>query len=606
MDFENDEDYTTQQLLWQLALDDDDDDDIPTSKPQPASEHIDTPLTTAQSSTPGVTPCAIPSMTSESSSQSPTPCPTPSITTQASEHESKDSPSSSNEGSSPEQKELQRPYFDEGALMGQRLWLKSLVRDYQGPKNLCLNGDSKPGSLSMSLLQSLAASKRDNFRLPLEKQGKFRPFQTPTMGIDEVSHEAAGSLDYQQNNNIYTWINYHYQATKWNTMPGLVPPTLIDQLFDEQTAAWNTVTKGFAIKVEELLMTSIRQCLSEVCRNRHVVEAIRSSLLRHITDKVMDLRDFCSELRQNELEGLHDLAGEEAFIMEMQKARAVRLVQTLVRMENGADINMAPDSASPKSKKAARELVPSTTDGSISKSESLLPSEDAVAGNPKTTKRAETFGSGISGPSSFAALSKNATEKSIFSSQTTARKPTPSTPISKSGGLTPAVVATRTPMKPLSQTLHQPPYLAGHTFSLMDRPTPIFGEPSVPVSPFAKLSLGRKSVPENPKPPVAATVEQELSITPAPSRSSTTSLASLAKQKLSGLEEALSDDRRVVYEIHDILKAYYSISVQHYADAVCKTALNKKFIREVMDVFCDEWVDALSDIQVWKIVADTD
>ena len=96
MDFENDEDYTTQQLLWQLALDDDDDDDIPTSKPQPASEHIDTPLTTAQSSTPGVTPCAIPSMTSESSSQSPTPCPTPSITTQASEHESKDSPSSSN------------------------------------------------------------------------------------------------------------------------------------------------------------------------------------------------------------------------------------------------------------------------------------------------------------------------------------------------------------------------------------------------------------------------------------------------------------------------------------------------------------------------------
>lgn len=616
MDSEEDEDYTTQQLLLKLALDDDD--DFPTSKSPTASEHSDTPLTTAQSSTPSATSCTsqpimdpssdivactVPSIMSVSSSQSSTPCPTPSITTQASEHQLEDSTSFPNEKTSLERKEPYHPYSEKGSLEGHRLYLKSLVRDYQSPKNLCLNGGLKPGSLSPSLLQGLAALKRDDFRLLLEREGRFRPFQTTTMEIDEVAHQAAGSLEYQQDSNIYTWINYHYQALKWNTLPGVVPPTLIDQLFDEQTAAWNTVTKGFATKVEELLMNSIRKCLSEVCRNRHVVEAIRSSLLRHITDKIEDFRDFCSELRQNELEGLHDLAEEETFIMEMQKARAVRLVQTLARMETRADVSVTPDSECSKSTKAAQELVPSTTDTSILNSESLQRWEDAVA-NPKTTKRAEPFGSGISGPSSFAALSKNASGRSIFSAQATVKKPTPCIPISTGSSFTPAVAATTTPTKSMTQTLQQPPHLVGHTFSLIERPTPKFGEPTVPVSPFAKLSLRRKSVPEKPNLPVATMVKEQLSEAPKPVQ--TSSLASLAKRNLSGLQEALSDDRRIVYEIHDILKAYYSISVQHYADAVCKTALNKKFIREVMDVFCDDWIDGLSDIEVWKIVADTD
>jgi Dynamin central region len=82
-------------------------------------------------------------------------------------------------------------------------------------------------------------------------------------------------------------------------------------------------------------------------------------------------------------------------------------------------------------------------------------------------------------------------------------------------------------------------------------------------------------------------------------------LTSFLASNQSALREVLTHDRQVVYEIHDVLKAYYRTSVQHYADSVCKNGLNQLFIEETMNVFSNEFVDALPDKEVERIAAES-
>jgi hypothetical protein len=70
------------------------------------------------------------------------------------------------------------------------------------------------------------------------------------------------------------------------------------------------------------------------------------------------------------------------------------------------------------------------------------------------------------------------------------------------------------------------------------------------------------------------------------------------------LKDVLTDDRQIIYEIHDILKAYYSTSVQHYTDSVCKDGLTDSFVRDVMDLFSNKFVDSLPDEEVSRICAE--
>ena len=69
--------------------------------------------------------------------------------------------------------------------------------------------------------------------------------------------------------------------------------------------------------------------------------------------------------------------------------------------------------------------------------------------------------------------------------------------------------------------------------------------------------------------------------------------------------EVLTDDRQIVFEIHDILNAYYKTSVQHYTDSVCKDGLKQSFVEEMMDVFSINFVVSLSDEEVTRISAES-
>jgi hypothetical protein len=83
------------------------------------------------------------------------------------------------------------------------------------------------------------------------------------------------------------------------------------------------------------------------------------------------------------------------------------------------------------------------------------------------------------------------------------------------------------------------------------------------------------------------------------------SLVDFTRDNQSKLQEVLTHDRQLVYEIHDILKAYYSTSVQHFADSVCKNGLNQLFIEETLNVFSNKFVDSLPDSEVERISAES-
>jgi hypothetical protein len=90
-----------------------------------------------------------------------------------------------------------------------------------------------------------------------------------------------------------------------------------------------------------------------------------------------------------------------------------------------------------------------------------------------------------------------------------------------------------------------------------------------------------------------------------PSQSTFGSLLAFVTANKDRLKDVLTDDRQIIYEIHDILKAYYSTSVQHYTDSVCKDGLKDSFVKDVMDLFSNKFVDSLSDEEVSKISAES-
>lgn len=80
-------------------------------------------------------------------------------------------------------------------------------------------------------------------------------------------------------------------------------------------------------------------------------------------------------------------------------------------------------------------------------------------------------------------------------------------------------------------------------------------------------------------------------------------LADLTKINRDQVGEILSSEKQLVFEIHDILKAYYNISLQHFVDVVCKNEISHKFVADMMDVLSTEFVSGLSEAAVGKIFA---
>lgn len=116
-------------------------------------------------------------------------------------------------------------------------------------------------------------------------------FQTPTGDRDGWS-DAASSTFFVKGitKNIYTWINHRYQETKSCAMPGLVPYALIERLFKEQTAEWNTITNNFVSSVTEIFHSAATYYLQVACTNREVSAALERLMRAEITKNMEAFR----------------------------------------------------------------------------------------------------------------------------------------------------------------------------------------------------------------------------------------------------------------------------------------------------------------------------
>ena len=226
----------------------------------------------------------------------------------------------------------------------QRQHLKALVAAYQVPKKTCLfedfRDDLSNGSEPKHLHRRLAIEKKVNLRDRLQNQGVLRAFQQVTPEADEMSDKAASAL-FESNacNNIYTWINHRYQKTKSSSLPGLVPYKLVEILFEEQTQPWKLIIEEFVQGVQRVLREAIEYCLMIACKNEKILEATKECLVKRLEAKMQTLLEFCSELIQNERDGLQVIACEAQFVSSLREARTLRIISALARLENEQLVN---------------------------------------------------------------------------------------------------------------------------------------------------------------------------------------------------------------------------------------------------------------------------
>ncbi|PVH75991.1 hypothetical protein DL98DRAFT_642610 [Cadophora sp. DSE1049] len=361
----------------------------------------------------------------------------------------------------------------------------------------------------MLLVRKLNSLKKSGFRDILKILGATFNFATVTIERNVISDSNAGSTNYAQTKSIYSWINHRYQNTKSCFIPGVVPPTLIERLFEEQTTEWKPITSTFLTSVEQAFVAAVDYSLEGACKNQLVLATLKDMTKKAVREKMSKFETYCHDLIRNEQDGLQLVAGEEQFVREIREARTLRFISALSRLENepslssvsATGVRTQPSAASPAKSSLFANLGPAPAPAS-----GMFSFNTAPTSGPETT----AFGSGIP------------------------------------------------PSEPAKGNIF------GHL--------------------------------RNPEPGSATKTDSEQSF------QSLTTFAKINKDKL---KEVLTDDRQIVYEIHDILKAYYGTSVQHYTDAVCKNGLTPKFIREVMEVFSTEWVDSLNDEEVKKICAES-
>lgn len=510
-----------------------------------------------------------------------------------------------------------------GTLSEQRIYLKSVASAYQLPKHECLSNDL-PFSASGALLVKLASLKRLNFRDRLDV-GTVWQFQTPKSGKDSDSDQAACETD-DSTGNIYTWINNRYQLTRSRFFPGLIPYPLLKQLFEEQTASWAVITDVFVKSVRMEFSTAVTSCLQCACQNKQVFDELQKLIISAVEAKLGTLMDFCLDLIKDEQNGLQVVSSENQFLTDIREARTLRLMSAISRLEDesldtktpsilggglfgelgsgsrpttgGLFGNTTSGGSSSASKPTSGGLFGGSTPGGLGSAGSSFrgTATDGIGSTSTTPTTSGLFGSSISSSST---TTMPTTSSGLFggTSSSTTRKP------ATSSGLFGSTSSNATTTNPVdSGPTTRPTSGFGGGFGSSQNTglggwgdaatgTAGFGATNTTTGAFGASRPNNSEVKSafpfgaNPKPPKPIT--------------------DFIKANKTAFRDVLTHDRQLVYEIHDILKAYYNTSVQHYADSVCKNGLNQRFAEETLDVFSDSFVDALPDREVERIAAES-
>ena len=503
-----------------------------------------------------------------------------------------------------------------GVLSQQRTYLKSVVSAYQFPKHEFLSNNriydihSSRGGLHVRL----ALLKKQHLRDKLDDGAIWR-FKTPKPDKDEDSDKAACRTDIKSTKSTYTWINNRYQSTKSRFLPGTLPYPLLEQLFVDQTANWAEITRWFVEEARVEFNAVVVSCLQCACYNKQVSAELEKLILSAVEAKLGTLMDFCLDLIKDEQNSLQVVASEPQFLSDIREARALRLMSAISRLED--------ESQDTKTSTFADRLFGGLHSGSRPNTESLFaninsggssssskPTSGGLFGGSTTaglSSRGSSFGGtatddtgstpgtyfGIS-PGSNNTTTAPTTSSNLFDESNPFGNPSNSTKRNHSSGLFGSTSSNTTTTNPVdSGPTMKPTGTFGGGFGSSKSTGMGFGTANTTSSasgargPSGGLfgsssSAASEATPRPPKP-----------------------LTDFAKTNQSAFRDIITHERQIVYELHDILKAYYSTSVQHYVNSVCKNGLNQLFIEETMDVFSDSFVDALPDREVERIAAES-
>lgn len=142
----------------------------------------------------------------------------------------------------------------------QRQFLTRLATKYQRTVTDSLSGNydstlepQHPLKLRMHLQNA-----NDDFGKSVERDGHTRAFRLINGEIDkEFAH--ATSED-----NIYDWIRTRYRESRGAELPGTVNPTVLERLFQQQSAQWEPIAKGHIIQVEQIINAFNRALLQDL------------------------------------------------------------------------------------------------------------------------------------------------------------------------------------------------------------------------------------------------------------------------------------------------------------------------------------------------------
>lgn len=482
---------------------------------------------------------------------------------------------------------------DRGTVADQRNYLESIVDAYQYPKALCLIEDFRSGrnteEAALALERRLAIKKKTNLRDSLKHLGAVWSFKLPTAERDDWSHNAASAPFVEgATKNIYTWINHRYQETKSCTMPGIVPYELIERLFEEQTANWKTITESFVESVKEVFISAAVHCLRTACSNGLICTALESLIRTEIGVKMAVFRGSCYSLIAKERKGMQVIACEEQFVNDIRNARALRFINAIARLENDSFIG----STNPFP-------VPQKNQGGSSIFANAKSTPNAGFGQSASTTSSNSSGASSTTGGLFGSLSTQASTTTSNSSEGSSTSAT--------GGL---FGSRSTPASTTSSSNSGGSSTSGGLFGSLGTSASATssnssGGPSTTSGLFRPFGTPMTTASETTAPKTTSLFGNIAASKPEATTITFRTLAEFAKDNKAKLAEVLTDDRQLVYEIHDILKAYYSISVQNYTDMVCKNELNDTFIKDTMNLFSKEFIGRLSESEISSIAAES-
>jgi hypothetical protein len=410
------------------------------------------------------------------------------------------------------------------SITEQREYLRPIIVDYNFAMLQCLQGDDSTTTSNRAdvLPGKRIALQKIAFQNLLSEKEAHLAFHSATEESEFVSCRATSPVMtiWNQNSDIYSWINQKYQDMKASTIPGVVPHSLVESLFQEQTAKWDIITEEFIDATGKILLETAQKCLEDMCYNKTVVARLTELALHRTTMKIDLWRKSCHSILQNGRENLELLSQESEFTEEVNKARALRFldaVASLKLVEEASDVWVAPVFGPLLSMK--KQAPPKSKSGSESSFSSFSGSSSPKT--PQSVRSCDTFE--WSPPNNSGGKKEVYTEWKMFN--------------------------------------------PGENTRTHDSPT----------FRMRRFQARRLQASPSTSPP--------------------------GKEYIRRAQDIITSDRQVVYQIHDILKAYYNISLRNYISSIFKT-LEPDF-REVIGTFSD-LVGTLSDEEVRKLFEESD